>query len=211
MSEDVIVFLDAGHGGFKPGGCEYTTAPAKQWKHERDSFHDDGWFCEGVFNRQIVARVAAKLSNIGVRNMVVSHPYLDTPLQDRTEKANYYHTHFPRSVFVSSHANASGNGKARGYEIFTAPGTSPSDTLAERIWAHTEGLLGRRIRYRSDRSDGDSDKEERFFVLTQTRMPAVLIEHLFFDNYEDALLLMDEEVQDLFAEAQVRGIIDFLN
>ena len=42
-------------------------------------------------------------------------------------------------------------------------------------------------------------------------MPAILIEHLFFDNYEDAKLLMDEEIQELFAEAQVRAIIEFLS
>jgi N-acetylmuramoyl-L-alanine amidase len=64
---------------------------------------------------------------------------------------------------------------------------------------------------RTDRTDGDYDKEARFYVLTRTVMPAVLIEHLFFDNYQDARLLMDPETVDRFAEAQVRTIIDFIN
>jgi N-acetylmuramoyl-L-alanine amidase len=39
-------------------------------------------------------------------------------------------------------------------------------------------------------------------------MPAILVEHLFFDNYEDAKLLMDDEIVERFAEAQVRTIIE---
>jgi len=211
MGKDALIILDAGHGGFRPGTCEYTTAPAKQWRHKKDTFHQDGWFFEGVFNRQIVDRVAAKLRQLGLRHLVVSHSWIDTPLEERVESANYYYRHFSDAVFVSSHANASGTGKARGYEIFTSPGKTKSDQLASFIWKHTEHLLGRSIHYRSDRSDGDPDKEAHFYVLTRTHMPAVLIEHLFFDNYEDAKLLMEENIQDLFAEAQVRGIIDFLN
>jgi N-acetylmuramoyl-L-alanine amidase len=42
-------------------------------------------------------------------------------------------------------------------------------------------------------------------------MPAVLIEHLFFDNFQDAQLLMDPEIVDRFAEAQVRTIIEYIN
>lgn len=42
-------------------------------------------------------------------------------------------------------------------------------------------------------------------------MPAILVEHLFFDNYEDALLLMDDEIVERFAEAEVRTVIDYMN
>ena len=64
---------------------------------------------------------------------------------------------------------------------------------------------------RADTSDNDHDKEARFFVLTRTVMPAMLVEHLFFDNYDDASLLMDDEIVERFAEAQVRTVINFMN
>ena len=66
------------------------------------------------------------------------------------------------------------------------------------------------IKFRSDIEDGDHDRERNFFVLKKTAMPAVLIEHLFFDNYEDARLLMDGLIVDKFAEVQVRTIIRYM-
>ena len=68
--------------------------------------------------------------------------------------------------------------------------------------------MGDRIKYRPSRSDGDPDREANFFVLKNTAMPAILIEHLFFDNFDDASLLMDDEIVERFAEAQVRTIIE---
>ena len=64
---------------------------------------------------------------------------------------------------------------------------------------------------RSDMSDGDHDKEANFYMLRKTVMPAILIEHLFFDNYRDALLMFDEDVIERFVEAQVRTIINYIN
>lgn len=205
---DFCVFLDAGHGGLDPSGG-YTTAPAKQFFHDTGTFHNGGWFYEGVWNRRLTARVEEKLASLGIPFVRVYHPWLDMPLQWRVDQANWYHRNFKKGVFVSSHANASGNHRARGFEVYTSPGTTRSDRLAELLWEQVEGLLGDRIRMRSDTSDGDHDKEARFFVLTKTLMPAILIEHLFFDQPDDARLLMDEEVVERFAEAQVRAILRF--
>ncbi len=38
---------------------------------------------------------------------------------------------------------------------------------------------------RTDYSDGDLDKERRFYVLTRTKMPAILTENFFMDNFEE--------------------------
>ena len=208
MTTDFCVYLDAGHGGIDPSG-NYTT-PGKRYKHSQGTFHGNGNFYEGVFNRQIVIRVAEKLRNLGISNKVISHTYLDYPLAYRTNTANFYHAQYKQGVFISSHANAS-NGNARGFEIYTNPGVSRSDTLAEMIWEEVKSLLDDKITMRSDTSDNDHDKEISFYVLRNTNMPAVLMEHLFFDNYQDALLLNDEQVQDYFAEAQVKGVLRYMN
>ena len=208
MDANFCVFLDAGHGGVNPQG-QYVT-PGKRYQHDQGTFHDNGWFYEGVFNRQIVYRVAQKLDRLRIQYKILSHSYLDNSLQNRVETANWYHRNFQRGFVVSPHANAATT-NARGFEVYTSPGSTRSDTLATYLWEEVSTLLGSRIRMRPDLSDGDHDKEARFYILTQTAMPAILIEHLFFDNLEDATLLMDEEMQELFAEAEVRSIIRFAN
>lgn len=208
MSNKFCVFLDAGHGGIDPRG-NYTTAPSKMFDHKTGTFHKGSVFYEGVWNRTLVNRVAAKLQNLGIRYLMVHHEYLDTPLQYRVDMANWYHRNFAPGIYISSHANAA-NGQARGFEVYTSRGQTASDPIATTMFNTTRELLGDRISYRPDNADGDPDKEAAFFVLVRTQMPAILIEHLFFDNIEDARLLMNDEIVDLFAEAQVRTIIQHM-
>ena len=63
MKDDFCVYLDAGHGGLDASG-KYVTAPNKQFKHSSGTFHNGTWFYEGVWNRTITNRVAAKLERI---------------------------------------------------------------------------------------------------------------------------------------------------
>ena len=210
MTENFCVFLDAGHGSLDKDG-KYTTAPSKMYQHSRGNFHDGRFFYEGVFNRTLTNRVAAKLNNLGISNIIVSHEYLDISLDYRVALANWYYRNFRKGIYISNHANASGSGAARGFEVYTSPGVTASDKIAQFHWNNVKDLLGSRISMRSDTSDGDHDKEARFFVLTRTVMPAILVEHLFFDNFDDATLLMDDEIVERFAEAQVRTVINAIN
>lgn len=205
--KDLCIFLDAGHGSLDKNG-NYVTAPSKQYEHAKGAFHKGRWFFEGVWNRTLTNRVASKLSQLGIPHLIVSHEYVDTSLEYRVELANWYHKNYKEGLYISNHANA-GGGQARGFEVYTSPGQTASDTVAELHWKNVKDLLGDRITMRSDTSDGDYDKEARFYVLTKTAMPAILVEHLFFDNYDDAILLMDEEIIDRFAEAQVRTVLQF--
>jgi len=210
MNKNFCVFLDAGHGGLDAAG-NYVTAPGKQFQHSRGDFHGDGWFYEGVWNRTVLGLVKEKLQHLQIDFVELSHAYKDLDLQYRVDKANWYHRNFKRGVVMSSHANASPSHRARGFEIYTSPGVTNADRLAEIHWYNVRELLGDRIRMRSEIVDGDHDKEANFFILRKTLMPAILIEHLFFDNYEDASLLMDDEVMEFFAEAQVRTLIEYFN
>ena len=207
MKTDFCVFLDAGHGGLDKAG-KYVTAPSKQFKHDKGEFHGDGWFYEGVFNRILTNRVAAKLTNLSVPNIIVSHEYLDISLHYRVDLANWYHRNYKKGLFISNHANASSSGRARGFEVYTTRGKTKSDEVATLHYKNVQDLLGDRIKYRPERSDGDVDREANFFVIKNTAMPAILVEHLFFDNFDDASLLVDDEIIERFAEAQVRTVIE---
>lgn len=206
MVTDFLVFLDAGHGGLNAAG-EYVTAPSKQFRHDGGTFHQQGWFFEGVWNRVLTDRVAQKLERLRIPYYLVSHEYLDTPLEQRVDVANWFARRVSKTLFVSNHSNA-GGGQARGFEIYTSPGKTRSDVVADMHWDHVKELMSNDItRFRSDNSDGDHDKEARFYVLTRTSMAAILIEHLFFDNFDDASLLIRDDIIDRFAEAQVRTIV----
>jgi N-acetylmuramoyl-L-alanine amidase len=206
-----IVFLDAGHGGIIPKGKDkgdYVTAPNKQYKHKKGRFHHFKYFYEGVFNRAIVSRVAGKLDTLEIPYMVVSHEWRDTSLWKRVNTANWYHKLHKPGFFISSHANAfrGDDLNVRGFEVHHFQGSEKGRQIASVMLSEVQSLLSDSIKYRKY-----PIKESNFYVLRKTWMPSILIEHAYFDNYEDALLLMNEEIQDRFAEAQVRTIIKIMN
>lgn len=209
-----IPILDAGHGGWDTKEGKYTTEPNKMFIHQKGQFHNDREFLEGVFNRRLTHRVSEKLSERGIHHLHTipfKELHADISLKKRVEFANHIHSKAKgvEVLFISNHANAF-DGNARGYGVYTSPNDTSSDKWAEVLYNHTDSLLGHKIRMRSDMSDGDHDHEERFYVLTKTQMTAILVEHLFFDNYEDAVLLMQDEIIDLFAEAQCRMIQEWM-
>lgn len=223
MNDNFCVYLDAGHGGVDASG-QYVTE-GKWFEHSEGTFHAGSFFYEGVFNRILTDRVAQKLQNLSINYIIVSHEYLDLTLTTRVNTANWYYDNYKKGILISNHANASRSHRARGFELYTYFGNSNADKLADLYWNNVEQLLvkditadrnrNRRltepITMRTDKSDGDHDKEANFYMLRETKMPAVLVEHLFFDNFEDAKLLVDDEVIDRFAEAQIRTIIQYID
>jgi N-acetylmuramoyl-L-alanine amidase len=209
MNTDFCVFLDAGHGSIDPNTGKYVTAPSKQYEHRSGIFHNGRWFFEGVWNRVLTERVAQKLDTLHINYVKVYHEYLDMSLSYRVDAANWYNKYYKKTLFVSNHSNASGSGAARGFEVYTSPGTTKSDQVATAYFNNVKDLFGNKITYRQDSGDGDPDREASFYVLRNTAMSAILGEHLFFDNFEDASLLMLDETVEMFAEAQVRTIVEF--
>lgn len=207
--KDLCVFLDAGHGALDKSG-NYVTAPSKQFEHARGTFHKGRWFYEGVWNRALTNRVAQKLWNLNISFVIVSHEYLDNSLSSRTEYANWYYRNYKQGIYISNHSNASGVG-GRGFEVYTMPGKSKSDELADFHWNNVKTLFGTEISYREEKVDGDVDHERNFQVLRDSVMPAILVEHLFFDQYDDAEFLMRDWTIERFAEAQVRTIIQWFS
>ena len=210
---DFCVFLDAGHGGIHPTTGEYTTSPSKRYKHKHHEFHGGGWFYEGVSNRAITYKVSELLNNNNFNNVIVSHPYQDTFLSERAKLANNLSKNFKSSIYISNHSNAA-NTKARGFEVYTSPGVTKSDILAKMYWDEfsiefADEIHDNVIPMREGDDKKHHDKEARFTVLLTTAMPAILTEHLFFDNLDDALLLIDDDFQNRIAKAQYNTIVKY--
>ena len=188
--------IDAGHGGIDKNG-KYTTAPAKMFQ-----FPSGLLIQEGVVNRGIATKVYRALEMGGINFALVYEDAEDTTLADRVFLADSIYKKNPNSIFVSLHSNA---GKGSGFEIFTSPGQTKSDKIADIFCQiYLKNFPNRTLR--SDKSDGDADKEEDFYVLRKTDAPAILIENLFFDNYSEAMFLLSEVGQTEIAACIVDAI-----
>lgn len=172
----LLIILDSGHGGIIDG--KYTTAPAKM-----HVFGDNTVAFEGVINRQVKNKLKSLLLEAGIPHIDITNTNADLPLSQRVDMANalihtYQNTH--DLLYFSIHSNAGGG---TGFEVWTSPGETLSDKyasiLALEIMQDFPEFPFRRG------NDGDLDKEEKFYVLVHTRMPAVLAELLFFDNHND--------------------------
>ena len=127
-------------------------------------------------------------------------------LEYRTSLANDWGA----DVFVSIHCNSAASPDAQGYEVWTSPGDTGGDDLATCIYAQIAMEFPDRAG-RADYSDGDPDKESRFYVLAHTESPACLVELAFISSDEEAALLADEKWQGRYARAIARGIQDYVD
>ena len=111
-------------------------------------------------------------------------------------------------LFVSIHCNSAVSPNAAGYEVWTSPGDTEGEALASCIYAQIAIEFPDRTG-RADYSDGDPDKESRFYVLVHTNAPACLVEMAFISNDEEAALLSDSAWQERYARAIARGVTDY--
>lgn len=203
MTNQTILFIDAGHGGIDPQG-NYTTAPSKQHKFSQ-GFHESGWFYEGVSNRRIAAEFIAQASRMGYLCIPVYHPSKDTSLSTRTNLANGIAEALgANSLYISFHSNAF-DSTARGWCVFHHPNSRAGEAIANNIAQEVVSLCAEYgVPSRNPVLDSG------FHVLTYTAMPAVLIENLFFDNEQDAELLQDPTFCVNLCNRILRGVKNYL-
>lgn len=193
------ILIDAGHGIDTPG----KRSP-------------DGSFLEYLWNRQIADLVLTRLRASGMDADLVVTETNDITLRTRAMRVNRVCDRLGASnvLLVSIHANAAGNGKswmnATGWECHTSPGKTGSDDLAECFYKVFAAAFPEK-RMRRDLSDGDSDKESNFYILTKTRCPAVLLENFFYDNRTECAWLLLQGTKERIADAIVAGLKKFLN
>jgi N-acetylmuramoyl-L-alanine amidase len=213
-----ILVLDAGHGGVSPENGKSMTFPrdGKKFDFWQGTQHL-GTSHEGVFNRQIANRLRELCQKEGIEVVCVYHDNFDRLNSERILKTNQVVEKNPNAdvLFLSIHNNASSNlafgagGMGRGMEIYTTKGTTKADKFASLLFENVKAQFGDKILYRPDYTDGDADKEINFDVLYFTACPAVLIECLFFDNWQDYQLLLKEETIFGFAEAMLKSIKEY--
>ncbi len=190
--------FDPGHGGVIDGQPQTAGKRSPVWP-------DGSQLFEGEFNRAIVSNLIdlCKNNNIDYYNIVDEKE--DISREERINRANKQFENDKRCIYLSIHANAGGG---KGWEIYTSRGETKSDKIASVFFQKFKEEFPQ-IRMRSDTSDGDPDKEAQFDVLVKTRMPAVLTENFFMDNFEECKnYLMNEEGRKRIAKAHFDAIVE---
>ena len=190
----MVVLIDNGHGAETPG----KRSP-------------DGRLREYRVTRDLALMVADILTADGIDARLLVPEEWDVPLVTRCSRANAIAAKQP-AILVSLHINEAGDGSrwmtAEGFEVYTTPGITSSDRLAECIYEAVAAETP--FRMRPDLSDGDHDKEARFYILQHTVCPAVLCECGFMDNPTECAWLLRESSQAAVALAIADGIADYL-
>lgn len=196
-----LVMLDNGHGNNTAG----KRSP-------------DGSLYEYKYVRQIVSRIAEELKALGIKYYIVTPEEKDIKLQTRANRANkkYYEAknNGVTAFLISVHVNAAKNGEwytARGWSAWTSKGQTKGDKLADRLYeAAHEVLDPKKIKIRTDKTDGDEDLESNFFILKNTDCAACLTENFFMDNKEDVEYLLSPEGINDVVRIHVEGIKKYI-
>lgn len=191
MKTSKFIIIDRGHGIDTPG--------------KRSPIWADGTqLFEWEFNNDVATRIAHKLAAAGVRSRLLVTEEKDISLSERCSRVNNICKMHGREncILISIHANAGGG---TGFEVFTSPGNTLADEYASIIIESLKETFPNE-KMRSDYSDGDADKEARFYLLQHTQCPAILSENLFMDNESDCRKLMDNEYRERIADAHVTAI-----
>ena len=193
----MLILIDNGHGVNTSGKCS-----------------PDGKFREYKWNREIAHEVVTQLRERGYCAELLVKEDVDISLAERVRRANNKCNQLgiKNVILVSIHVNAAGNGQwlnAKGWSCFTSKGMTKSDKIADELYKVAEEMMPTRT-MRKEYSDGDADWEAGFYILKNTKCPAVLTENFFMDNRDDLDYLTSEEDRKAIVATHVEGIINYI-
>jgi N-acetylmuramoyl-L-alanine amidase len=201
-----FVAVDPGHGGGDTGAVGFLPAGTATGLPPRVDSQGRTVLYEKDLNLDIGLRLDAWLRAQGARTILTrttdlaggDRPYttVGADLKARTDIANESGV----DIFVSVHNNALASTTSGTETFHYYYSSTAARTLARAIQTEMVAALG--LPDRGVKSAG-------FYVLRNTRMPAVLVEGAFLTNPSEALLLADSAVRQRIAEAIGRGVAAF--
>ncbi len=177
--EDVLIALDAGHGGEDEGSARFGVL-------------------EKNINLEIAKAVEEKLTAMGYRVLMVREEDETLSLEKRAQIAN----DAGAWIYVSIHQNSCEEkvSDVSGVEVWynEEKAEDGSKRLAKLI--HDDLVLYTQAK------DRDIVADESLYVIRETNMPACLVETGFLSNTKERELLVTKEYQQRIAEGIVSGI-----
>ena len=179
--KDRIIILDPGHGGKDVGAVS-------------------GSVYEKTINLKVSTLVKQKLEAAGANVLMTRTGDTFPTLQDRVNftASNY------GEIFVSIHVNSAASTSAQGTETYYAVTTG--DMFQEDVdlakFVNDQIVNNLKMKNRGV-------KEQKFYVVANTIIPAILVELGFISNSEDRAKLTDDQYIELFAESIYQGIVQY--
>jgi N-acetylmuramoyl-L-alanine amidase len=134
----------------------------------------------------------------------------DVSLIERVKKANKL-SKDRKCVYISIHSDANGDGvkwdQASGMSVYTSKGQTKSDIFASIVIDELYNKFTSTIKWRTNNTDGDKDKEENFYVLKNTDCPAILCELGFHTNEAETKRMMTLDYKNKIVDAMVASAI----
>jgi len=219
------IIIDPGHGGRDSGAVGYLPVNGRN---------------KAVYEKDIVLRVALALRDRltqtyrDKRIIMTRDTDIFKTLDFRADMANAVTVRDNEAViFISIHANWGSNPNARGYEVWHITSGHRRDLLAgtrqnyssdisailnamlEEEYTTESILLADEILKGFQQTFGDSfpsrgRKANDWFVVRNSRMPAVLVELGFVSNRQDALLMTEENGLQRLTSSLYNGITNFI-
>jgi len=219
------IIIDPGHGGKDSGAVGNLNVNGKTVKiYEKDITLKTGL----ALRDRLISAYPEK--RILMTRDTDTYPTLD----QRAEMANAVIVRDNEAViFISIHANWGANSTARGYEVWHITSgkrrslldtsrhnyssdinailnamleeefTTESILLADSILAGLQKTFGSAMPSRGRKAND-------WFVVRNSRMPAVLVELGFISNQQDALFMTGEDGLNKFTDSLYNGIADFI-
>ena len=177
-----LIIIDPGHGGYDLGA--------------RMSACD-----EKSLALSTALLTKKHLTDMGYRVILTRSRDVFLPLEKRTSIANETKS----KLFVSIHYNAARNSVAKGIEVFYYVSadkirTGASKKLATRVLSK---LIDKTV------AESRGIKEGNFYVIRETKMPAILVEAGFMTHPEELHRLKDVSYRDKIARGIAEGIDSF--
>jgi len=199
------IVVNPGHVFYKEGDPRNTPGKCSPDKTLR----------EALWNREVANKVVALLKEEGFTVVLAAAESERVSITYPVKVCNNLCNKVGSSkvLFVSIHVNAAGNGQwmnAKGWSVWTTRGVTKSDKLATCMYTVAKKVFKDR-NVRADYVDGDPDYESDFYVIKNTKCPAVLVENFFMDNKDDCAYLKTEICKQKCAKVIVEGIKNYIN
>ena len=179
------IYIDAGHGEWDPGKV------AKDGTLEKD------------INLSISKYLQSYLEQSG--GFVLTTRIDDTTLsnkkrEDLKERKNIANNE-EVDILVSIHQNSFPKENVKGAQVFYYHNSEGSKVLAEAVQ--------NRLKEIDKTNDRVAKENKNYYILKETKMPAIIVECGFLSNEEENNNLKNEEYQKKIAWAIYLGIIDY--
>ncbi len=194
-NDDLVIVIDAGHGGIDPGAISAKGDYEKDLNLKISLLIGEELEIKGynvVYTRRDDKLLLGPGEDIkGIRKI--------SDLKNRCKIANQY----KKSIFVSIHMNSFGDAKYSGLQVYFSDNNSDSRILAQKI----QSSVKEKVQNDNKRAIKNG---RNIYVLKNCNNVGVLIECGFLTNSEESAKLSEKEYQKRLSFSVVCGIIEYI-